>query len=214
MVMNSGKTVMVETGSWGDGSTEFAIFTKSASLPGAPTIETATAGNAQATVSFTPPSANGSAITGYTVTSSPDATHPEGITAHGSKSPITIKGLENGTQYTFTVTATNGVGTGPSSGASNAVTPATKPDPPTIETVTAGTGQATVNFTEASDGGSPATFTVTSNPKGGVDTNAETTSLSHLITGLTSGKKYTFTVTATNAAGTSTSKPSKPITIE
>jgi hypothetical protein len=38
MVMNSGKTVMVETGSWGDGSTEFAIFTKSASLPGAPTI--------------------------------------------------------------------------------------------------------------------------------------------------------------------------------
>lgn len=32
-------------------------------------------------------------------------------------------GLTNGTAYTFTVTATNGIGTGPASGASNSVTP-------------------------------------------------------------------------------------------
>jgi hypothetical protein len=70
-------------------------------------------------VSFTPPASNGgSAITGYTVTSSPG-----GITAKGTKSPITVKGLKNGTAYTFTVTATNKVGTGPASSASKSVTP-------------------------------------------------------------------------------------------
>jgi len=94
-------------------------FTVSAILPGAPTIGAATAGDAQATVSFTAPASNGgAAITSYTVTSDPG-----GITATGTASPITITGLTNGTSYTFTVTATNDVGTGPASAASNAVVP-------------------------------------------------------------------------------------------
>jgi hypothetical protein len=47
----------------------------------------------------------------------------------------------------------------------------------------------------------------------GVDAAAGTSSLSHLVTGLTSGKKYTFTVTATNDFGSSSSK-SKSVTIK
>jgi len=91
-----------------------------ATVPGAPTGATATAGNAQATVSFTPPASNGGAtITSYTVTSLIG-----GFTATGSSSPITVTGLTNGTAYSFTVTATNSVGPGPASGASNSVTPA------------------------------------------------------------------------------------------
>ena len=91
-----------------------------ATVPGAPTIGTATAGNAQATVTFTPPASNGgSAITGYTVTSNPGS-----IVGTGTASPITVTGLVNGTAYTFTVTATNAIGTGPASAASNSVTPA------------------------------------------------------------------------------------------
>jgi uncharacterized protein (TIGR02145 family) len=88
-------------------------------VPGAPTIGSAVAGNAQASVSFTAPSiTGGSAITGYTVTS-----NPGGVTGTGSGSPITVTGLTNGTSYTFTVVATNAVGNSAASSASNAATP-------------------------------------------------------------------------------------------
>lgn len=93
--------------------------TGTATAPGAPTIGTATAGNAQASVTFTSPAnTGGAAISHYTATS-----NPGGITGICSASPCTVTGLTNGTSYTFTVTATNSAGTGPASAASNSVTP-------------------------------------------------------------------------------------------
>ena len=91
--------------------------------PGAPTIGTATPGNAQASVPFTQPSSNGgSAITSYTATSSPGGF--TGTLTQAGSGTITVTGLNNGTAYTFTVTATNSVGTSAASAASNTVTPA------------------------------------------------------------------------------------------
>jgi len=167
-------------------------------VPGAPTIGTATAGNTQATVSFTAPASSGtSAITSYTVTASTG-----GRTATGTTSPITVTGLTNGTPYTFTVTATNAVGTGPASAASNSVTPAAVPGAPTIGTATPGDTNATVTFTApASDGGSAIiSYTVTSTP-GSITATGATSPIT--VTGLTNGTGYTFTVTALNGVGTS-----------
>ena len=98
-----------------------ALFTTTACVPGAPAIDSVTAGDKQAVVTFTAPAGNGgAAITGYTVTSSPG-----GKTASGSSGQLslTVTGLTNGTPYSFKVTAGNSVGIGASSTASATVTP-------------------------------------------------------------------------------------------
>jgi len=86
-------------------------------VPIAPDTVTAEAGNTEATVTFSGQVTYGDSPT-FTVTSSPG-----GITATGS-SPVTVTGLTNGTEYTFTVTVTDNGGQTATSSASNAVTPA------------------------------------------------------------------------------------------
>ncbi|MGL6297217.1 MAG: beta strand repeat-containing protein, partial [Plesiomonas sp.] len=258
--------------------------------PTAPTIGTATAGDGQVSVTFTAPSNNGgSAITTYTATANPDGAF--GTCAGPAACTATVTGLDNGTAYTFTVTATNGVGTSVASGASNSAIPkgnqtitftqpsaqnfgttptltatadsatgtdnltvsfsssttgvctissggnlafvtagsctidadqagdsATNPAPtvsrtftvnavvpsaPTVGTATAGDTQATVTFSApANNGGAPILaggYTVTANPGNFTGTGS---SSPITVTGLTNGVAYTFTVTATNSAGT------------
>jgi hypothetical protein len=93
--------------------------------PSAPTGVSATPASAQAQVSWTAPAANGSAITGYTITPyiGTTAQTPTQV-SNGSATSATVNGLTNGTSYTFTVAATNGLGTGTASAATSAVTPA------------------------------------------------------------------------------------------
>lgn len=92
-----------------------------ATVPGAPTIGTAVAGDGSVSVAFTAPASDGgSAITSYTATSSPG-----GITASASASPISVTGLTNNTDYTFSVVATNQYGNSAASSFSNTVTPTT-----------------------------------------------------------------------------------------
>jgi uncharacterized protein (TIGR02145 family) len=167
-------------------------------VPDAPISPVASAGSAQASVAFTTPESNGgSSITSYTVTSSPG-----GFTATASASPIVIAGLTNGTAYTFTVVATNAAGNSMASVASNSITPITVPGAPTSPVATAGNAQASVSFTApASNGGSAIiSYTVTSSPSGFTVSGA---SSPIVVTGLTNGTAYTFTVFATNTAGNS-----------
>ncbi|MBO2550250.1 fibronectin type III domain-containing protein [Shewanella algae] len=106
-------------GSYNAAPTVTQSFTVNAVVPGAPTSVNAVASDASATVSFSAPaSTGGAAISSYTVTSSPG-----GLTASGAGSPLTVSGLSNGTDYSFTVSASNTAGTGPTSSPSNTVTP-------------------------------------------------------------------------------------------
>jgi len=90
-------------------------------VPDAPTIGTATAGNAQVSVTFTAPSDVGNdAITAYGV-SATDGTNVIGAT--GSSSPVTVTGLTNGTSYTAQVWAINDYGNGPLSAATSSFSP-------------------------------------------------------------------------------------------
>ncbi|MDR7089977.1 fibronectin type III domain-containing protein [Cellvibrio fibrivorans] len=133
-------------------------FTVNPVVPGAPTIGTATAGDTQATVTFTAPASTGGASIlagGYTVTASPG-----GATGTGSSSPITVTGLSNGVAYTFTVTATNSAGTGAASAASNSIIPAS---PQTITFANPGTRSfgtsPTLTASSSAGGGYVVTFT-------------------------------------------------------
>ena len=87
-----------------------------------PTSVSASAGNGQATVSFTLPAYDGKQVATYVATSSPG-----GITGSGAGSPITVTGLSNGTTYTFTVSTISGYGVSATSAASNAATPTAPP---------------------------------------------------------------------------------------
>lgn len=88
-------------------------------LPSPPISPLVVGADGQATVSFTAPSNNaGSAITSYSVTSSPG-----NYIQTGSASPIVLVGLNNGTAYTFTVIATNANGNSAASSATASVIP-------------------------------------------------------------------------------------------
>ena len=94
--------------------------------PSAPTSVTATAGNAQAVVSWTAPTVLvQTPITDYVVQFSSNSgsswtTFSEGTSTAAS---ATVTGLTNSTAYVFRVAAVNGIGTGAYSTASAAVTP-------------------------------------------------------------------------------------------
>ena len=174
-------------------------FAVNAVAPGAPTIGTATAGDGQATLTFTAPTSTGGAtITGYEVTISPGNT-----VVTGASSPITIPNLTNGTAYSFTVKAINSAGSGPASAASNTVTPVGPLAPPTVGAVT-----ATVNANSSGNaitlvlsGGAATSVAVASAPRNGTAT-ASGTSITY--TPMTNYRgSDSFTYTATNASGTS-----------
>lgn len=178
-------------------------------VPDPPTSVVATAGNAQARVTFVPPVDDGGAtLVGYTVTAAPG-----GATASGVTGPIVVTGLSNGTAYTFTVSARTQLGPSAASATSNAVTPSggasafgnTAPwQPVRVSALRKTATTAYVAFAApTADGGASVTgYTARATD---VDANVLTATGSSsplTITGLTSGVAYTVTVVATNSVGT------------
>ncbi|GAA3804412.1 hypothetical protein GCM10022226_25370 [Sphaerisporangium flaviroseum] len=196
-----GKFVILNTGS---ASISLSVDTfgyhRPPAAPSPPTNVTAQGGGGQATVSWGRPVDGGAMITGYTVVTSPGE---QTITVAGTQLQATVTGLTNGTAYTFTVTATNAVGTSDASQPSPAVTPGRVPGAPTDVIAAAADGSASVGWQAPADTGtSPITkYTVTEvATRKTVTTSGETTAL---FTALENGKPYSFEVKATNATGDS-----------
>src|SRR5437588_2298351 len=118
-------------GPWSDGSGTYdgvimfvEIFDKAvAAAPAAPTGIAATAGNGSASLAWSAPSDGGSPITGYTVIPYVGGVASSPIGFGPGSTTVLVPGLTNGTAYSFTVSASNGIGSGPASSLSNAVTP-------------------------------------------------------------------------------------------
>ena len=120
--------------------------------PGAPSGLTATAGDAQVSLAWTAPGSDGgAAITGYRVYQGAGKKPVASVAGTSA----TVKGLTDGTTYSFTVTAVNQAGEGPASGAASAIPTAatTKPGPPNGLTASPGNGQVTLSWTAPGSSG-------------------------------------------------------------
>ncbi|MFM9135863.1 MAG: fibronectin type III domain-containing protein, partial [bacterium] len=185
--------------------------------PGPPTNVAAVAGDASATVTWTPPSqTGGSAIASYTATASPGG---RSCTTSGTSCAIT--GLTNGTTYTASVAATNSAGSTGPAGTSTPFTPTgssgTVPGAPTgVFATPLSSSEIRVQWTPpASTGGSALEgYFVQYQIDGGAwsdfDNPIEGTSMK--ATGASPGYYYAFRVAAFNARGQGAwSQPSAPV---
>jgi trimeric autotransporter adhesin len=177
------------------GWSQLGVIPLSATIGTASNVANTPYGSARVDVAFTPNTGGGLASS-FTAISNPGS-----ITGTGASSPVRVTGLTQGTAYTFTITASNGYGNALASSPSNSATPTAVPQAPTIGTATADNAQASVTFTAGATGGSSITgYTITSSP-GNITATGSSSPIT--ITGLTNNTAYTFTVTATNANGTS-----------
>lgn len=134
-VVSGTPTAVVDAASYvitatdGTTSIESALgVTVAASAPTAPMSVSASPGNGQALVRWTPPASDGGAKATYTVTSAPG-----GLTCVTTGSLCVVKGLTPGVSYTFTVAAGNAAGSTVSAASAPIVAGGTvaPPTPPT-----------------------------------------------------------------------------------
>jgi len=183
------------------------------SPPGAPGSVTATAGNKSARLVWTPAASNGAGISAYVIEGGGRSKRVSGR----SRSAL-IDGLDNGTEYSFTVHAVNAKGEGPKA-KSNTVRPTAEvPDAPArVDAKENTNGGVAVSWPAADDQGVQiASYAVTATA--GDATIAfdptDATKLDVAAGKLELGKAYTFTVVSNTSKNTSSapSKPSRAVT--
>jgi hypothetical protein len=187
-------------------ATSNVTVANAAVAPAAPSI-TATRGDGQIYLTWTPPADGGASITGYDhwvngVWTAATTTSSDSVVNGNVVTTVTddVTGLTNGSTYSFMIRAQNSAGTGAQS-AMTPGTPSTFPAAPTGLTPTAGSFSVTLSWTAPNDGGGGISgYTVTASPGGG--TCGTTGATSCTVTGLADGTHYTFSVHATNFVGT------------
>jgi outer membrane protein OmpA-like peptidoglycan-associated protein len=201
------------TNAVGDGVESNSVDATPATVPDAPTNLSVTRGDGQLGLSFDPPAFDGgSALTGYEVTLDGGQTWDTLTTSGTEPVTATLTGLTNGTSYDIRVRAVNDEGSSdPALGGVHV--PATVPDAPTEVEATPGDAQATVAFEAPADNGSAITGYTVQVSDGTSTHNVSCDASPCLVSGLTNGTAYTFSVVATNDVGDSAaSDPSDAVT--
>ncbi|CAB4864537.1 unannotated protein [freshwater metagenome] len=197
---------VVATNSIGDSDNSATVNGTPNVVPGTPTLSSVVPGNQSLTVTWTAPSNDGTAITGYT------ATAVDGLSTLSCTVVLltcTITGLVNGTEYTVTLVASNAAGPSTESDPLTG-TPLSVPGAPTNVQVTRVFDGITVTWTAPTlNGGDVITdYTVTASPNdaSGAVTCGWTTgdgALTCDLTGVSNTANYSVVVVATNSAGDS-----------
>ena len=176
--------------------------------PGIPVGVTAAPGDSSATVRWSPPGELGTPpVVGYQV----EATEG-GVVCTTTRQTCTIDGLVNGREFAFRVRALSDSALGSWSAWTTPVKPGRVPSAPQSVVAVAGDDTALVAWQPSlDDGGAPiVSYTVSSAPG---DAQCTVVTTSCVVTGLTNGTTYTFTVIATNPVGSSSaSAPSNAVT--
>ncbi len=186
------------------------------SAPGAPQV---TFGNGSVKISWVAPTDKGTAILCYNLSITPNqGTNPGCIGA----TSYTWQGLTNGSSYTFAVQAVNLAGAGSFSPYSVPVVPATVPNAPGRASDSWDTSDPTGSklnvtwntlTTTSQDGGDAVSYYTVSTYQGSTLVNSirvpavSGSSMTYQVSGLSTGSSYTFTISATNKAGTSQPSP-------
>nr|WP_314845655.1 Ig-like domain-containing protein [uncultured Microbacterium sp.] len=164
--------------------------------PGTPTVTSVQ--DRTVVISYGAPSNNGAEITKYTVTSVQGSPYRKEC----QSTTCTLDGLTNNVEYTFQVTATNRVGEGEKSGASQVARPDARPDTPNPPSLTFGDKSLAVAWTTPTTPGSPVesyTLEISPAPPSGI-TQKQVTGNSIVWDGLENGSNYQVRVQAHNKA--------------
>lgn len=198
----------------GIGSESDTVSATPSTVPSPPTGLSATPGDGQVTISFTPGFNGGSDITNYQYSTN-NGTSFTAFSPADSASPVTITGLTNGTTYQIKLKAVNANGASSASTPVSA-TPSGVPSPPTNLEAVPGNTSAYILFTAGNDGGSAITNYEYSTDGGNTFTacNPAQTQSPITIDGLSTTTTYTIVLKAVNAIGSSNPSTSVSVTTQ
>jgi len=163
-------------------------------IPSAPTNLVLTHGDGNIQYAFSVPASDGgNTIVGYRYTIG----NSEYFYLPSTQLSGTITGLNNGTQYTFILDASNAAGYSPDVSAQ--MIPYRRPNVPTIDSLTPGDQTITIAYSLSFDGGSAVIGYRYSINEGNTYTLMDTNP--YTIYGLTNGQQYTVWVDVSNADG-------------
>lgn len=199
-------------GNTSSSSVTVTVANGTATAPGAPTLTSASAGNASVALGWSVPASNGgSAITGYRVYRGTSAGNETLLTTLGNVTGWTDSGLANGTTYYYKVSALNSVGEGVASNEMSATPsqPVTAPSAPTLNSATPGNATVALAWSApANNGGAAVTgYRVYRGTSSGGETLVTTLGVASGWTdsGVTNGVAYYYKVSALNSVGESVS---------